>query len=105
MPTHAKLSQIFAVRPLTSIAQIRTPPRGGGLFLLSGRKAYDFSLRRTTPARPINPVPSRPSEPGSGTTMFVSPLPTVAESSKNPLPVLIVNWNVVPTVLNPDAVV
>src|SRR2546421_2730214 len=35
---------------------------------------YFFSLRRMVPAKPIRPVPSMVSVPGSGTTTLVSPL-------------------------------
>src|SRR5579864_2313057 len=76
----------------------------GALFRVKRKKTQAFSLRRTTPARPINPVPNRTKEPGSGTTMFVSPLLTPTAPLKKPSPVLTVSCTVEPVVLNPDAV-
>ena len=52
---------------------------------------YARSLRRTMPARPISPVPSRPSVPGSGVTM-VSPLIVPSRPTPN------VIWPVPPAV-------
>src|SRR5207248_10890078 len=60
-----------------------------------------FILRRTTPARLTKPVPSRVREPGSGTTILVSPLEIWVEPLKKPLPVLMVSCTVTPLLLKP----
>ncbi len=57
---------------------------------------YPFSLRRTAPASPTSPVPSRLRVPGSGTTTLVSPLESFTDPLKYPFPVLNVNCVVVP---------
>lgn len=67
--------------------------------------AYRFSLRRNRPARPINPVPRRLIDAGSGVVIVLSPLPvilvspleSVVDPLKKPLPVLTVSWTVAPT--------
>ncbi len=53
----------------------KKPRRGGGAEVSRlWRACYFFSLRRTRPAIPISPVPSRPRVPGSGTVTVVTPL-------------------------------
>lgn len=46
----------------------------GKCFKLRLRLYAPNSLRRIIPAIPINPVPSNPSVPGSGTVKFVFPM-------------------------------
>jgi hypothetical protein len=58
---------------LSVAAQMKKTPHRRGLCTLANQ-SYAFSLRRIAPAKPTSPVPSRVKEPGSGTTMLVSPL-------------------------------
>ena len=65
---------------------------------------YCFNLRRNTPRRPISPVPRRFIDADSGAVIVLSPLPlilvspleSVVDPLKKPLPVLTVSWTVAP---------
>ena len=72
------------VRPTLAIKghAKKKPAAGGSGFRTELLACYRLSLRRMAPARPTRPVPSRVNEPGSGTTMLVSPLEIVVEPVK-----------------------
>ena len=70
---------------------------------------FRFSLDLHTPAKPINPVPSRAKDDGSGTVpnvvpcpvRFVSPEERRVDPVKKPLPTFTVNTTVAPCTVAP----
>ena len=71
--------------------------------MVLARNAYLFNLYRNIPAMLTRPVPKKIIELGSGVVvvslsplpvMFVSPLESIVEPLKNPLPALTVSWTV-----------
>jgi len=61
-------------------------PRCAAGFVFRNLDFHACTLQQSNPARPISPVPSKPSVPGSGMTTFVSPLAMLLPPLKNPFP-------------------
>jgi len=86
----ARLLRLGAFPECKRVEQRKAPPVGGADSKLLGLVHPLFRLRRSIPPTPSRPVPSKTNVPGSGTTMFVSPLEMLEEPLKKPLPVLMV---------------